>query len=155
MYSHCRCPQMHTMIQSTGIIVINSKVFSLPAGVRLQRVGAVCPFMCPLPCVHCIPHYVLRSTYNTQGSPLWAPTSAWTRSRHCLCSNPLHSLTLQHPARSSPPTSVFNQLVPFISGNIGKKEFDWESLTPSLEFDPKADSAGRPTTTPTRFQATI
>lgn len=35
---------------------------------------------------------------------------------------------------SSPPTSVFNQLVPFISGNIGKKEFDWESLTPSLVF---------------------
>lgn len=45
--------------------------------------------------------------------------------------------------------------MPFISGHTGKKEFDWESLTPSLEFDPKPDSTGRPATTPTCFQATI
>ncbi len=124
MYSHYNCPQMHTMIQPTGIIVINSEVFSLSAGERLQRVGAVCPFMCLLPSVHCTLCYSLSSVYNTQGSPLWAPASVWIQSSLCLCSNPLHSLTLQHPARSSPPTSVFNQLVPFISGNTGKKEFD-------------------------------
>lgn len=46
--------------------------------------------------------------------------------------------------------------MPFISVNIGEKEFDLESLTPSLEFDPKPDFTGRPTTSrPTCFQATI
>lgn len=107
-------------------------------------------------CVWClvltIPYIILTPLCTIQGgSPLWAPASVWTTSRCCLCSNPLHSLT--HPACSSPPTSVFNQLVPFISGNTGKKEFDSQPRF----FFPKPDFTSRPTTTPrpTCFQATI
>lgn len=140
---------MHTMIHPTGVIVINHIVFSLSAGE--QRLWADCPFMCLCSL------YAVRLTLCTihRVLPPRAPASVWTGSRCCLCSNPF---TPSLPARSSPPTSVFNQLVPFISGNIGAKrvwlrEFDSQPRF----FFLKPDITSRPTTTPRAacFQVTI
>lgn len=106
-------------------------------------------FMRLLSSVHCTlhaPHLYPQHTHTH--------AAVWTQSSDFLWSNSLHSLTLQHPAQSSPPTSVFNQLVPFISGSLEKKGSRIERV-PSIEFELKPEFTCRPTTTLTCFQAMI
>lgn len=97
---------MQTMIQPSGIIVISCEVISLSAGAELQRVSVALLYV--------------SDTFYSLLPPLLSPTLAWTQYSHYLWpASPLYSLTLGHPAQSFPHTSVFNQLVPFISGSTG------------------------------------
>lgn len=93
-----------------------------------------------------IPSIILTPLCTTQGALRCGPLQQSGPHPDAVY---VHSLT--HPACSSPPTSVFNQLVPFINGNTGKKEFDGESLTSSLDFIlffSEPDFTSRSTTTP-------
>lgn len=105
--------------------------------------------MCLLSSVHCTLHAPHLYPHHTH-----THAEVWTQSSDFLWSNSLHSLTLQHPAQSLPPTSVFNQLVPFISGSLEKKGSRIERV-PSIEFELKPEFTCRPTTTLTCFQAMI
>lgn len=140
------------VIQPKGITVINHKRLSLSAGSSFRDSELTVPL-----CVHPSLYYISPVCTIILRARTVGPSISLDRVQTLFVSKPFHSHTTTPLPCSSPPTSVFNQLVPFISGNIGEKEFDGKSLTPSLESNPKTDFTGRPTNqiTPICFQATI
>lgn len=122
---------MIATFQSKAIIVIKHKVLSHSAGVQLKRVRVECLFCASVPLRSLNP--VLYSLLCVQyvGLSAVGATISLDQIQTSFTFNPPNSLTAPTNACSSPPTSVFNQLVLFISGNIeGKRvwlrEFDFQ-----------------------------